>query len=293
MRVTDAMLYDLVSRNGQAAKSRLDQATAQESSGSRVVHPGDDPGAAGLIVTGQMNASTLDTIATTAGRAADELQTTDGALSAVADGVSRARQLAVQLSTSTYSASDRAAAASEVQGILASAVASLNAKVGNRYVLGGFQDGAPPFDAAGNYAGDQGVRQVEIAPGVYQAANVNAAVAVKGANGGVDILATLSALATALQSNDVSGVQATIDQLAQGTSQLATARGQAGAAMSTLDAAVTANQAARDTATKTVSGLADVDAIAAATNLAQAQYALQASLTATAQSFNLTLVNKL
>ena len=306
MRVTDQMLYSRAQLDGGAARTRMDEATARVSSGLRVSQPGDDPAAAGLIATERQRQARYDAIATTAGRASDELAAADGALDQVANALARARELAVQLSSDTYTASDRAAGATEVKGLISSITASLNVKVGNRYVFAGTQDGTQPFDgvvldALGNvdrnltgaYHGDASVRQVEIAPGVYQDASVRADVALKGAGGGTDVLATLADLANALGANDGTAVAATLTGLAQGTTQVATARSAAGASMSTLDAAVSAGQAARDDAKKRISTLGDADLVSSSTELALAQHALDAALTATAQTFNLSLLDKL
>jgi flagellar hook-associated protein 3 FlgL len=293
MRVTDRMLFDLATRDAGAARERLEQAISQVSTGARLVHPGDDPAGAGLVTLDRARAARLDAIGETAGRASDELQAADSALDAVSNGVARAREIAVQLSSATYGAEERAAGAQEVRGILANAVASLNAQVGGRYVLGGRLDGKAPFDPSGGYAGDDGVREVEVAPGVTQAASVRADVAVKGAGGGVDVLSTLSALANALDANDPTAASATIGALATGTAQIGRARGEAGADMATLDAAVTANRTARDAARASASRITDADPVEAASALALAQRALDAALTATARGFDLTLVDKL
>jgi flagellar hook-associated protein 3 FlgL len=306
MRVTDRMLYDRAQIDGGAARSRMDQATARVSTGARVVQPGDDPAAAGLVTLERQRQARFDAIATGAGRASDELSAADGALGTVANALARAREIAVQLSNASYGASERAAGASEVKGLISSIASAMDVKVGNRYVFAGTQDGTSPFDGvvldpAGNvdrtlsgaYHGDPAVRQVEIAPGVLQDSSVRADVALKGAGGGVDVMATLADLANALTSNDPDAVAATLTGLSQGTTQVAAARGAAGAGMATLDAAVSASQAARDDAKKRIAGLADADLVSSASELALAQHALDAALTATAQSFQFTLLSKL
>lgn len=308
MRVSDQMIYDRAQVDGGAARSRLDEATARASTGVRVVHPGDDPAAAGLVTAERIKQQRLEAIASSAGRASDEIAAVDGALAGISTALARASELAVQLGSDPYSAAERAAGAKEVQGLLASILGDLNVKVGNRYVFGGTADASPPFaglvlDGAGNvdaaltgvYAGDANVRQVEIAPGVYQDASVRADVAVRGAGGppAVDAVATLAALANALAANDKAGAAAAQAGLDRAITQLSTARGQAGAIMNALDTAVAANETARDDAEKRISTLADVDVIQAASELALAQHALEAALTATAQSFKLSLLGKL
>lgn len=291
MRVTDRMMFDLATRDGGRARQRLEQATAEASSGVRVAHPGDDPGAAGLLALHHAAADRLDAIRTVASRASDELGAADAALSDLSNLISRARELTVQLSNPGYDAAQRAEGADEVRGLVAQAVASLNARVGARYLFGGRADGTPPFDANGNYAGDDGVRQVEIAPGVYQDASVRADVAVKGVGGGVDVLATLQSLAAALDVNDVTAIRAALDPLDGSTTQISTARSRLGEAMSAFDAAAATSRTAADDARAQASSLADADPIEAASRLALAERALEAALAATAQGFRLSLVN--
>jgi flagellar hook-associated protein 3 FlgL len=290
MRVTDQATFNQTAADIARARDRLQTATLVSSSGVRVTHPGDDPGAAGLLVTVSANQARFDAIQKTAGQASDELASADSALDAVGNALTRAEELTVQMANTTNS-TGRAGAAGEVQSILNEVVAALNTRVGNRYIFGGNIDNAPPFDATGNYLGDDGVRRVEIAPGVTEAASVRADVAMKGTSGGVDILSTLSALATALTANDQAGIQAALDPLSRGISQVAQARSAVGNAMNAFDTAVTVGQAARDGQKKVASDLSEADVFEAATNLAAAQQALETSLAATAQGFKLSLLN--
>ena len=159
--------------------------------------------------------------------------------------------------------------------------------------MGGTLDGQPPFDAAGNYLGNANVRQVEVAPGVWQAASVRADVAVKGVGGGVDVLAMLDTLQTDLRANNQAGVAAALTPLSTATDQVATARASIGLSMNAFDTAVTSSRAVATDAQTRASHLLEADAIEANTRLAQAQLALQATLTATSQGFKLTLLNYL
>lgn len=293
MRVTDRMLYDRASRDGAAARTRLESAIAQASTGQRLVHPGDDPAGAGLTTLHLAAAARSGAIMGAAQQASDELSATDTALNDVTNALERAREMAVQFASAPYTAEQRTAAAGEAQSLLDQIVASLNTKVGNRYVMGGTLDGQPPFDAGGNYLGDANVRQVEVAPGVLQDASVRADVALKGAGGGVDVLATLGQLVTALKANDQAGVQATLAGLATGSDQVATVRTEAGNAMAAFDAAVQVNRTARDDATTRAAHLTEADVIDANSQLALAQRSLEASLAATSAGFKLSLLDYL
>lgn len=293
MRVTDRMIFEGASRSAQSARARMNDAIRETSSGARVVHPGDDPVAAGLVVSRRFGADRFAAIGAAVSHAADELAVADTALGSLGDLVSRAQELAVQMSNSTYSESDRQAAAAEAATLVDQAVALLNTRHGTRYLFGGTADGVPPFDAAGGYHGDGGVRQVEIAPGVLADASVRADVAFTGAGGGVDVLGTLKELARSLEANDRDAVRATLGNLDAGVSQVARTRSAAGARMAALDTAAGIAKNAEDALAVELSGLQDADPIDAATRLALAQQALDAALTASASSFHLTLLDKL
>lgn len=293
MRVTDRMLYDRTARDGGAARSRLEAAIATASTGQRLVHPGDDPAGAGLVTQHLAALARSEAIGAAAGQASDELAAVDTALNDVTNALARVRELATQFASAGYSAEQRASAAGEVQSLFDHVVAALNSRVGNRYIMGGTLDGTPPFDSGGNYLGDAGLRQLEIAPGVLEATSVRADVAMKGVGGVVDVLGTMGALLAALRTNDQPGVAATLTGLVAATNQVSVARTQAGNAMATFDLAVQVNRVARDDATTRAAHLTDADAIEANTELALAQRALEASLTATSSGFKLTLLNYL
>lgn len=293
MRVTDRMLFDGAVRDGGAARSKLEEAITRAATGQRLIHPGDDPAGAGLVTQHQAAAARAAAIMGTAQAAGDELASVDTAFNDVTNALARARELATQFASAPYTAAQRTSAAGEAQSLIDQIVAALNTRVGNRYVMGGTLDGRPPFDAAGNYLGDTAVRQVEVAPGVLEDASVRADVAVTGAGGGVNLMTTLAQLVTSLQANDQAGVRATIDGIAAGTDQVAVARTQIGNAMNAFDVAAQVNRVARDDATSRAAHLTDADAIEANTQLALAQRALEASLTATATGFKLTLLNYL
>lgn len=293
MRVTERMIFEGAARSSGKASERLQRAVTEAATGLRVQHPGDDSAAAAGIVSHKLGLGRAQAIGEAAGRAESELYTTDSALGSAADLFGRARELAMQLSNSTYDATQRAGAAVEVDQLIKGLVGVLNVSVGNRYVFGGLRDDAPPFDAAGNYLGDDGVRQVEVAPGVLEDASVRADVAFKGVGGGADAFATLQALADALRANDPQAVAATLGGFDQVTNQISVARTTAGSSATVFLAAQTATADVVESETKSLADLQEVDIVEASTRLALAQRALDAALSASAKSFELTLLDKL
>ena len=292
MRVTDRLMFERSSRDLGRARSALDAARDAVTTGRRVSHPGDDPAAAGAVAALGISSRRAEAVARSAEAAVGELDAADAALGTVSNALARAQELAVQFSNGTYTADQRAAGALEVEALFGTAVAALNARHANRYVFGGFADGAAPFDAAGTYLGG-GVRQLELAPGVLQATSVRADVAIKGAGGGVDVLATLAALRTALATNDAAAIRGSLGDLDRSVTQVSTGRAEVGVMMSALDAASAAGRLAADAEKAALARLSETDLVDGAIRLAQAQHALEAAMAATSKSLELSLLDHL
>jgi flagellar hook-associated protein 3 FlgL len=289
VRVTDRLIFDSALLDTGRARDAAEQAQRIASRGTRVEHPGDDPAASSLIVAFRMSSERFAAIAGAAGAASDELSAADGALDGIGTALSRARQLAVQFSNSTYSQDQSAGAATEVQGLVSQIVADLNTRYGNRYVFGGTLDGAPPFDpASGAYLGDAGIRRVEVAPNVFQQANVLVGSFSTDPKG---VLATLAQLRAALQADDAAAVQATLDGLDAGIGQVSGARAQVGVSMNAFDAAASTAKAASGDDQTRANQQGEVDVVESSIRLQATQTALEASLAATAQAFRLSLLD--
>jgi flagellar hook-associated protein 3 FlgL len=298
VRVTDRLIFSTATIETGRAREAAEQAQEVVSRGTRIQHPSDDPAASGMIIAFNMSSDRFAAISSAAAAASDELSATDNALDGIGNALSRARELAVQFSNSTYSQAQRAGGAEEVAGILGQVVSNLNTRFGNRYVFGGTKDGAPPFDPTpgptfGNYLGDSAARNVEIAPGMLQQSNVLVGSMSTDSADPNSVLKTVQALQAALQANDPIAVQATLDGLDAGINQVSTTRSQVGASMNAFDTAISAARTASGDDKVRASKQGDVDLIESSIQLQATQTALQASLAATAQSFKLSLLDYL
>jgi flagellar hook-associated protein 3 FlgL len=293
MRVTDRMIYDAATLNAAKSRDRAQEATEEVSTGMRVVHPGDDPAVAAAMVRGRQVADRLDAINQNAGRAGDEVGAADDTLQGLANVLARARELTVQMGNDNYSASDRAGAATEVDTLFRQAVSLMNRDVNGRYIFGGDQDQTPPFDASGNYTGDTVVRQVEVAPGVLEDASVRADITVKGVGGGVDLFASLQALSTALTANNGNSIRGALTNIDAVTTQVTNTLAKVGSMGDAFATAQTLATNTRDATIKSVASQSEADIFEASSKLALANHALDATLTAAAQSFRLSLMDKL
>lgn len=295
MRVTDSLVFQSAMIDTARAREAAQQAQQLASTGARLTHPSDDPAGAGLLVAFHMDEARFTAIAGAASSASDELSAADAALGDIATSLSRAKELAVQFGSAGHTQDQAAAGALEIGTLISQIVSDLNTRFGSRYLFGGNQDGAAPFDSAGGYHGDlgaAGIRRVEIAPGVLQQANVQADAAV-GLGGGTDLFQVLHALQSAMQLNDTAAIRGTLDGLDAGIGQIAAARSQGGAFQHAFDTAVTASTNMSDAAKVSAGKVGDADLIESAIQLQATQTALEAALSATAQSFKLSLLDYL
>lgn len=293
MRVTETMIFQRTADRANSALVNVARAQGELSSGLRVQSPGDDPQAAGMLVRHRFDKTRITAIQSGAQRAIDELNAADSALESLKTSLARAQVLATQFGNDTYSAGDRASAAEEIKGLFKQVVGDLNTRFGDRYLFGGFKDSQPPFNGMGDYQGDTGVRQVEVAPGVYDDASVRADMMAKGVGGGVDILQTLQDLSQALQASDGDAIRAAIGTLGTGLSQVSTARSRVGTSVNIFTSTVNSCALQINDKKKVISELGDADVLESSTKLSLAQYALNATLTSAAKILDFSLVNLL
>jgi flagellar hook-associated protein 3 FlgL len=293
LRVPDAQTFASGDLAIKRTRAKMSEAVRDTSTGKKIHHPWDDPAAAGRAALHTAAAQRLNSVSASAMRARDDLQHADVALGEVGDWLARARELAVQMANDSMSPEDRAHAADEVASLRDGIIDVLNRRVAGRYIFAGNLDNAPPFDPAGNYLGDDGVKRVEVAPGVFEVASVRADEAIKGVAGGVDIFAELSDLELALRTDDALGITDAIEGVDFAHQQVTDTRAEVGTKFVVFDVASIATEALAQENELTSARLTDADLIEAAQNLTMAQTALNAALSASASSFELTLLDKL
>ena len=287
MRVTDSMRWADALRESQSQSSRVMTLSNQASSGLKVQAPSDDPVAYAAIASRDAQIAKLDARSTAATRAAGDLDLAEGALSSAADILSSAQQAALGAANGAMDASARADAARQVSALRDQLVALANTKGGTGYLFGGTATSAPPFDPSGKFSGNDSENTVAIADGVQVASNASGAKAFTAA-GGRDVFADLQTLVTALDSNDVTGIQSSLDALKASGAQIVAARVDVGTSAERLHSASDVINTSL-VAIKAVRG-ADSDANVTQTlsDLTAAQTAYQRSIAVTRQILSLT-----
>lgn len=278
MRITDSQVFDNVKR--QIMTARKDVLTAQDQAGTgiRVQKPSDDPVAAASARREKSRQVLADAGVAATDAATAQLEGTDSALNDVYAGLTSARDLALENASSTSSAENRTAAATQVRMIREQMVALGNTNVGGHYVFAGYRDQSPAFAEAGNFVGDSSVKEVQALPGLRVKTSISGD-KVFGTDSPDDVFSVLDKLASALDANDPDAVRETLKDFDTNQSRVLSARTQVGGM---LDGARVAGAVASNNSHRSqleIGRLIEVDEITAATNLVQAQNALNAALT--------------
>lgn len=292
MRITDHRIVDMAAASAARNESRVGELSNEMSSGLRVAKPSDDPSAWLSAQRDRVRAALNDGTSEAISTGHDRLVASDGALSTLSGLISRARELAVEGSNDTQNASSRAAIGTELDSLFQTAVSTANTVGANgEYLLGGTNSLTQPFDTVtGAYTGDAVSRGVNTDTISTQIATV--AGSSLTASNGVDILPLLKMLATALNSNNITGIRSSLTDLDTAVTQLAQLRGQTGGRMAVLESAKTAHAELATRISASIANTVEADSVATATDLAKASTALSVSHAVTTHVLQLLDPNK-
>jgi flagellar hook-associated protein 3 FlgL len=269
-------------RSLSSLRASLDRASEVAITGVAITRTSDGAGRWADLAGYGAALSSQETWASNADRAAPLLDAADGALGGATDLLSRAKELAVQLGSETYSDEDRAAAVAEVAGLREELLARANTELTGRHVFAGAAYDAPAYDDAGTYLGDAARPSTEVG------ARTSVPTAFDGSAWFDPALRALDDLATALGSGAGSGsaVAATLDDLGAAHAGLVQAAETVGRELAALDDVTAANESLVVTLQEGLTALAGADPVESYTRLSELQTAYEAALQVTAGSLS-------
>lgn len=279
MRITGNRMIELGAAATAQNQSRVAEAGEQVTSGLRVAKASDDPTAWVAAERAKVHRALERGAGAAVAVANERLDETDGALASIGDIVSQVRSIAVQGATDTYSADDRAQMAVQIRTLRAAAMGAANSRSADgEYLLAGTASTSPPFDeVTGAYLGNANQRAVPTGETTRSFVTVTGAELTSAA--GVDLFPMLDRIATALENNDLPGIQGELDNLETAVRQVGMARTQTGGAMGVLTATKEAHATMEENFARVISNRVEVDTVASASELARAGQALQAAQT--------------
>ena len=144
MRVNPNPLPDLLAALGQT-QQQINTDLQQISSGRSVTVPSDNPAAAAGLVQNAAQTSAADQFLRSIGSIQGEISNADSTLSSVTTALQRAITLGVEGANGTLNAADRAAIATEVQGIQSQLLGLANLSYQGSYVFAGTATRTAPY----------------------------------------------------------------------------------------------------------------------------------------------------
>jgi flagellar hook-associated protein 3 FlgL len=274
--MTENTVYNSLSHDINTTQVRAYKASRQAATGLRVMTADDDPIAAARSSLLGASISGLETMGRVAAIAESQIGAAEGALTGAQDVLSRARELAVLAANGSYSGEERKQVAAEMHVLQDTMLSLANTDVGGTYLFAG-TSGVKPFEQDGTYVGDEGVRNLDVAPGIRISANLPGSAAFSVV-GGQNIIGMLSSLAAGLESDDVQAVYNAIDNLDRSMDQINSARSTIGGTLSELTLAENQRTEANILMRKDRADTIEVDQAEALVRMVEAQTAYQTAL---------------
>jgi len=281
----------------QGNQQAVASAVTQLASGLRVSAPSDDPTAFGQNLRSLAASSRVDRYTSNAESVVSRAQMADSSLSSVITSLNQAVSLGTEGANGSLTPANKAALATQVQGILSNVLAQANLSYAGTPLFAGTSTTATPFTAdttavAGfTYSGNGGVNQTTIGDGLQVSTNVPGDQIFLSS--GSSVLGSLTALATALQSGSsadigtaTTAVNTAIGHVSQQRVLFANTVNQADAQESFLSQETLSLSSQQ-------SSLTGIDLSTAATNLTQAQTANTAILAVAAKVLPVSLLDYL
>lgn len=282
MRISSNMIYELGVSGIQSRTADLVKTQQQLAAGRRVLTPSDDPVASAQSLQLGQSMSVTQQYRANITRATHALSLEDSVLSQITRVLQDAKVAAVNAGNPTLSAANLKALATELRGRYQELLGLANTQDGQgQYLFAGFRSTTRPFtqsSGAAVYAGDQGVRLVQISASRQIAIN-DSGQDVFQPGTSQDVFATLDTLINQLDTGSITAAQlsAALSGLDNALNNVLRVQAAVGARLRELDAT---DGTHADTVLQyqtTVSDLMDLDYTKAITDLTRTQTALEAA----------------
>jgi flagellar hook-associated protein 3 FlgL len=294
MRVTEGIIYRSVTGNLNRLRAGLQELNQQVASGKRLVRPSDDPVGAVSAQAVRAKLSAMDQLKRNAESWQGWLQSTENAITSTQRVVSRAREVAVQMSNATNSASQRTMAAEEVNNLLEELINLGNTRFQGRYVFAGYRDDSDAFEVtrvngeitAVTYAGDDNHHEMKVGAGSRLESSLTGEEVFQGS---ADLFDTLIELRDSLRANDADATAGTLDDLVNAGNNLGAKVADVGSRLNRLDLRLSVIKDTKLAETERLSQIEDADLVEVISALKTKELAYEAALQATASTQQLNL----
>ncbi len=287
MRVTNRSIYGAIKYNLGKISEELNKSNRIVSTGKRITNLSDDPVGLTQVLNIKSSLSNMDQLGRNITLGKTWLSASESALGHVQDLISEAKSLAIQMSNATMGQAERVSGAATIQQMLEEIVSLANTETSGRYIFAGSKTDTTPFDQGGTYNGDNNAFTIKIGKDATIQAGSDGE-AVFG-----DIFTTFSDLKTALESNDIGGIQSAMSNLDNDFDNITVKISEIGSKMIRMEIKENIFQDLKITNTDRLSKIEDADIIEAITDLKKTELAYQVAMASSAKVMELNLFNYL
>jgi flagellar hook-associated protein 3 FlgL len=285
MRVANKTIYDAVTYNLSNCTQEMNKANEIVSTGKRINNLSDDPVGLTQALNVRSAISNLEQMQRNISRGNSWLASSESALTHVEDIISDTKALCVQMATATTGSAQRLSAAGTVQNMLDEIISLANTNVAGSYIFSGSKTDTTPFSDNGTYNGNSNAFTVKIGKD---------ATAEVGSDGDAvfgNIFSTMADLKTALETNDVGGIQDAMSNLDEHFDDISAKISDVGSKMNRMDVKEKILQDINLANTDRLSKIEDADMAEAIMELKAGEFAYQAALSSSAKLMTLTLMD--
>lgn len=283
MRISSGMIYELGVSAIQNRMAELVKTQQQLAAGRRVLAPSDDPVASAQSLQLKQSLSVAQQYQANITHATNALSLEDKVLAQITRVIQDAKVTAVNAGNPTLSPDNLKALATELKGRYQELLGLANTQDGNgQYLFAGYKSNVKPFTQSsgpGVYAGDTGVRSVQISASRRIAINDNGQDIFQPGVPGQDVFKTLDDLINQLGSGSITPAQlsAALSGLDNALGNVLRVRASVGARLRELDATDGTHADSVLQYQATLSDLMDLDYTKAITDLTRTQTSLEAA----------------
>ena len=277
MRITVTEMYRNFLSDLERLTTNYNRVSRQISSGKKLTQLNDSPVGSAELVSLTELASEIDMYRSNMSSGSYFLGAAESALNEVNNIFTTIYTRGSEAGSELMTAEARNVIATEVRALRDQILSLANSQARGRYIFGGSQTLSAPFELTGDsvtYLGDDYTNSVAVDEGVEVEFGVT------GTETFNSVFAAIESLLTALDANDIPGIQSALDQFSSAFTELGQARGQIGANLSVLENVTTVLDSKELNIRERRGAIEDTNMAEAVVQLGQIQTALQAALSA-------------
>jgi len=297
MRVSNKIVSDATKYNLANITNRLNRANMVVATQKRILRLSDDPVGLTQALNMKSGLANIEQLNRNITVGESWLTASESAQTAVQNLVIDVKALCVQMVSATTGSKERNSAAQTVQNLLEEIASLANTEVNGRYIFAGSNTDSPAYtlnsDNSVTYNGDTNAFAIQLGRNatIEVGATGTSVFQPSGAGAGDDIFGIMADLVTALQGNDIAGIQTVMTNLDSFFDHNTARISDVGSKMIRLETKENVLAELKIANTERLSTVEDADIIEAIMNLKAQEVAYEAALNAASKVLNLSLMN--